>query len=115
MFTKPRFVQGIVPFAGKGLDEPVPLGDAFSYTVPSGKTAQPLYFRGGNSTDELICVVLVRDGTAMRLFPIGARDAVHVPLRVVEDLEAGTVLEVHLAAPAGLAGTVVVDLGLVEI
>jgi assimilatory nitrate reductase catalytic subunit len=115
MFTKPRFLQGIVPFEGKGLDEPVPLGDAYSYTVPAGTTAQPLYFRGGNSTDALVCVVLVRDGAPMRYFPIGARDAVHVPLRVVEDLMADTVVELHLAAPEGVAGTVVVDLGLVEI
>jgi assimilatory nitrate reductase catalytic subunit len=38
-----------------------------------------------------------------------------VPLRVVEDLDSGSVLEVHLAAPDGLTGTVVVDLGLVEV
>ena len=36
-------------------------------------------------------------------------------LAVVEDLDEGTVLELHLAAPDGLAGTVVVDLGLVEV
>jgi hypothetical protein len=37
-----------------------------------------------------------------------------VALRVVEDLLADTVLEVFVAAPEGLTGTVIVDLGLVE-
>jgi assimilatory nitrate reductase catalytic subunit len=40
---------------------------------------------------------------------------VHVPLRVVEDLESGTVVELHIAAPAGVAGAVIVDLGFVEV
>ena len=76
--------------------------------------AQALYFRGGNTTDELITVVLMRDGVPMRYFPIGAKADVHVPLRVVEDIEGGSVVELQLAAPLGLTGTVVVDLGLVE-
>jgi assimilatory nitrate reductase catalytic subunit len=110
----PRFLQAIVPFEGKGMNRPVPLGDALSYVVPAGSTAQPLYFRGGNSTDELICVVLVHDGSPVRYFPIGARAGIHVSLRVVEDLHAGTLIELHLAAPEGLTGTLVVDFGLVE-
>jgi assimilatory nitrate reductase catalytic subunit len=36
-------------------------------------------------------------------------------LAVVEDIDDGSVLELHLAAPEGLTGTVVVDLGLVEV
>jgi assimilatory nitrate reductase catalytic subunit len=51
----------------------------------------------------------------MRYFPIGARSDVHVPLRVVEDLEGGTALELAIAAPDKLSGTVVLDLGLVEV
>jgi hypothetical protein len=51
----------------------------------------------------------------MRYFPIAAKGATHVALRVVEDLLADTVLELMIAAPAGCSGTVVVDLGLVEI
>ena len=39
---------------------------------------------------------------------------VHVPLRVVEDIDGGSVIELHLVAPTGLQGTVVVDLGTVE-
>ena len=56
-----------------------------------------------------------RDGKPMRYFPIGARASTHVALAVVEDIEDGTTLELHLAAREGLAGTVVVDLGLVEV
>jgi len=52
---------------------------------------------------------------AMRYFPIGARDATHVQLAVVEDLDDGTVLELHVAAREGLTGTLVADLGLVEV
>jgi assimilatory nitrate reductase catalytic subunit len=37
-----------------------------------------------------------------------------VALRVVEDLDSGTLVELHLAAPEGVGGAVVVDLGLVE-
>jgi hypothetical protein len=51
----------------------------------------------------------------MRYFPVGARSDTHVALAVVEDIEDGSVLELHLAAPVGLTGTVVVDLGLVEV
>jgi hypothetical protein len=113
--SKPRFLQGVFPFEGKGIDAPFPLDAALSYTVPLGVTTQPVYFRGGNTTAELIYVVLVRDGSPMRYFPIGARGDVHVPLRVVEDLDGGTVLELQVAAPAGVAGSVVVDVGLVEV
>jgi hypothetical protein len=51
----------------------------------------------------------------MRYFPIAAKGATHVALRVVEDLLGDTVLELHVAAPGGCKGTVVVDLGLVEV
>ncbi len=115
MFTTPRFLQGIVPFEGRGLDAPFSLGEQFSYVVPAGITAQPLYFRGGNSTDELVCAILARDGTPMRYFPIGARASVHVPLRVIQDLAPDTHVELRLAAPAGLIGTLVADVGIVEL
>jgi assimilatory nitrate reductase catalytic subunit len=76
---------------------------------------QPVYFRGGNTSTELVAVVLIRDGVPMRYFPIGAKADVHVPLRVVEDLDSGTVIELHLAAPEGVTGSIVIDLGLVEV
>jgi len=60
-------------------------------------------------------VILQRDGAPMRYFPIGGRASVHVPLRVIEDLPPETRIELLLAAPAGLAGMVVVDVGIVEL
>ena len=113
--STPRFLQGAFGFDGKGYDAPSLHDSSLRYVVPAGATTQPVYFRGGNSTDELVTVVLMRDGAPMRYFPIGAKDAVHVALRVVEDLIADTVIEVFVAAPDGLSGTVFVDIGLVEI
>lgn len=115
MHSRPAFLQGVFAFEGEGLTKPHLIDPAMSYLVPMGVTAQALYFRGGNSSDELVCVVLVRDDAAMRYFPIGARGDVHVPLRVVEDVDGGSRLELHVAAPEGAVGSVVVDFGLVEI
>ena len=56
----------------------------------------------------------MRDGVPMRYFPIGAKSDVHVPLRVVEDIEGGSSVELRVSAPLGVSGTVIVDLGLVE-
>ena len=115
MHSTPRFLQGVFAFEGKGVDQPLPVDGTLSYVVPHGVVAQAVYFRGGNTADELICAVLMRDGKPMRYFPIGARGDVHVPLRVVEDLNAGTAIELYVSAPVGATGTVVVDLGLVEV
>jgi hypothetical protein len=115
MHSNPRFLQGAYPFEGAGLDKPGPFHPALTYVVPAGVTTQPVYFRGGNSSPELIAVLLVRDGVPMRWFPIGARSHTHVALRVVEDLLADSRLELQVAAPEGTSGTVVVDLGLVEV
>jgi hypothetical protein len=113
--SRPRFLQGVFTVEGSGLDTPVPVDPGLKYTVPAGSTTQPVYFRGGNSADEMIYLTLVRNGVPMRYFPIGARGATHVSLRVVEDLLSDTVLEVFAAAPKGTTTTVVVDVGLVEI
>jgi hypothetical protein len=110
----PRFLQGVFDFKGRGLTEPVSI-KSLTYTVPSGGSAQPVYFRGGNSAKDMIYVLLRRDGEPMRYFPIGARGATHVSLRVVEDLLADTVLDIAVAAPDGVQGTVVIDTGLMEI
>ena len=112
--SRPQFLQGAFTFEGGGYDKPVPI-DVPRYVVPAGAVTQPVYFRGGNSTEEMITVVLVRDGVPMRYFPIAAKGATHVALRVVEDLLGDTVLELHVAAPDGVKGTVMLDLGLVEI
>lgn len=113
--STPRFLQGVFSFDGQGFDSPAPLDPSLVYTVPPGSTTQPVYLRGGNSSEEMICVILTRDGTPMRYFPIGARGATHVSLRVVEDLLGDTEIGVSVAAPKGLSGTVVIDVGLVEI
>ncbi len=114
MLTQNRFLQGVYQFEGAGLEKPVPVSDELSHFVPDGVISQALYFRGGNSSGELIIAVLMRDGVPMRYFPIGAKADVHVPLRVVEDIEGGSVIELQICAPIGVSGTVVVDLGLVE-
>jgi assimilatory nitrate reductase catalytic subunit len=113
--STPRFLHGVYPITGEGLGKPGPLDPALRYQVPEGRTAQALYFRGGNSTGELVYLLLVRDGEPMRWFPIGAKADCHVPLRLVEDLDGGTVVELHAAAPVGVTGELVVDLGLVEV
>lgn len=115
MQSTSKFLQGVFPFHGKGIESPFPIGAALSYRVPDGVVTQPVYFRGGNTSGELVYVVLMRDGSPMRYFPIGAKSDVHVALRVVEDLDSGTVIELQLAAPEGVSGAVVVDLGLVEV
>jgi hypothetical protein len=115
--STPRVILGTYPFQGAGYDKPAPLGGnaAPSYTVPSDKRAQLIYFRAGNSCSEMIALTLTRDGKTMRVFPLGAKAAAHVPLAVVEDLEPDTKIGVLFAAPEGASGTVVLDMGLVEI
>ena len=112
--STPRFLHGFFTFEGKGFDEPLLLDPSLRYVVPPGATGQTVYFRGGNSSSEMMTVVLMRDGAPMRYFPIAAKGSTHVSLRVVEDLLADTVLELFVAAPAEVTGTVVVDLGLIE-
>jgi hypothetical protein len=113
--STPRFLQGAYDFEGNGLDKPALLDESLRYVVPAGSVTQPVYFRGGNSTDEMVSVVLFKNGKPMRYFPIAAKGATHVALRVVEDLLGDTVLELFVAAPTGISGTLVVDLGLVEV
>ncbi|MGD0675065.1 MAG: molybdopterin oxidoreductase [Polyangiaceae bacterium] len=110
-----RFIQGTFPFTGQGLAKPHPLRDGAHFTVPVDKRAQLIYVRAGNSCDALICLVLSRDGKPMRLFPVGARASVHVPLAVVEDIFPESRLEVLVAAPEGVSGTVVIDVGILEV
>ena len=114
MASRPQFLQGIYSFAGRGLDQPFLLHPELTYLVPRDTEAQFVYFRGGNSADEMVAVIVTRDGTPMRMFPIGARSGTNVPLRIVEDLLAETQIEVHIAAPP-VSGQVVIDIGLVEV
>jgi hypothetical protein len=115
VLEKPRFLQGLYPFEGAGLHNPVPLQPGVTYKVPFDKRSQMVYFRAGNSCGEMIYVLFKRDGKPMRYFPIGAKGAMHVSLAVVEDLQPETLLEVSLAAPEGVKGSVLIDIGLMEI
>jgi assimilatory nitrate reductase catalytic subunit len=115
MDTTPRFLNGIYAFTGAGLDKPMSLDAKLAYAVPGDKRSQLIYLRGGNSSGELITLVLMRDGKPMRYFPIGAKSSVHVPLAVVEDLFPETKLEVFISAPSGVTGMVVIDIGLMEV
>lgn len=108
-------MQGLFSFEGAGIDDPVPFPSRATYRVPSDRRAQTVYFRAGNPTAELIYLVLLRNGTPMRYFPVGAKDAIHVSLAVVEDLSPESEMELLIGAPKGVAGTLVVDVGFVEI
>lgn len=115
VIDSPKFLQGLFSFEGKSLDHPQAMVPPVTYKVPYDKRAQLLYCRSGNSCEELIYLLITRDGKPMRYFPIGAKSDTHVSLAVVEDLRPDTQLEVLVAAPVGVKGTVVLDLGLVEI
>ncbi|MBV9968833.1 MAG: molybdopterin oxidoreductase, partial [Xanthobacteraceae bacterium] len=92
-----------------------PLDGKLAYTVPSDKRAQLIYLRAGNSSAELVYLVLTRDGRPMRYFPVGAKASDHVALVVTEDVFPDTRLDVLLAAPSGASGDLVLDIGLLEI
>ncbi len=115
MESTPRFLQGVYAFTGQGLDHFGPVGSGLTYVVPADKRSQLIYLRAGNASSGLIVLVLLRDGTPMRYFPVGAKADTHVPLAVVEDLEPDTKLELVIGAAAGEGGMVVIDLGLLEI
>lgn len=115
MQSRPRTITGVFPFVGAGLEHPAPLAAGVSYRVPPDRRAQVIYLRAGNSAAALACLTVTRDGRVMRLFPVGAEAAVHVPLAVLEDLEPDTLLEVLVSAPEGAEGHIVLDLGLMEV
>ena len=115
MHSQPKILTGVFAFGGAGFDQPNLLDASLVYRVPPDRRAQAIYLRAGNSSDELICLVLTREGKTMRLFPIGAKASVHVPLAVLEDIEPDSRIEVLVSAPAGTRGHVVLDLGFMEI
>lgn len=113
--SKPQFLNGVYSFVGAGYEMVAPVSDKLAYTVPADKRSQLIYLRAGNSSGELIYLTLMRDGVPMRYFPLSARGAEHVSLAVVEDLEPDTRIEVFFAAPPGAAGSLVIDIGLLEV
>ena len=110
-----RFLQGIFPFVGEGYDCPVSLSETFDYEVPLRKRAQLIYFRAGNSSSEMIDLLIHRNDEIMRHFPVGAFETIHIPLGVVEDLDAQTKIRVTLAAPQGVEGAIILDIGFLEL
>src|SRR5436190_22036588 len=112
MIETPRFVQGVFTYKGMGLPETVPLRPAALYKVSFDKRAQLIYLRAGNAIDAMIYLALYKGGKAMRLFPIGAKGAIHVQLAIVEDIDPESELELRIGAPEGAEGAVMIDLGL---
>jgi hypothetical protein len=115
MIETPRFVQGVFEFQGAGLDSPVPFAPRVVYGVPHDRRSQLVYLRSGNSTAEMLYLLLSKNGRRMRYFPIGAKGAIHVSLAIIEDIAPETELELLVGAPEGLRGSLVVDMGLTEI
>ena len=115
MLSQPKILTGIFAFTGAGLDRPSLLDPGLIYTVPPDRRAQAIYLRAGNSSGELACLSVTRDGRTLRLFPVGAKAALHVPLAVLEDLEPDAKIEVLVSAPEGASGHIVIDFGLMEI
>ena len=113
--STPRFLQGAFSFTGTGYNKPALLDPSLAYVVPADKRGQLIYLRAGNSTAELAYVTLMQDGKPARTFPIGAKAGIHVPLAVVEDLQPDTRIEVFFGAAEGVSGTLVLDLGIIEI
>lgn len=115
MLERAAFIQGVFAWKGLGLDRPKSFEPKVTYKVPADKRAQAIYFRAGNPLDEMIYLVLVSNGRAMRYFPVGAKGATHVPLAVLEDISPGTEVEILIAGPAGASSSVLIDAGFVEI
>lgn len=113
--STPRFLNGAYEFQGSGYATPALLDPSLVYIVPADKRAQLIYLRGGNSSAEMAYLTLMQDGRPARTFPMAAKGATHVPLAVVEDLQPDTRIEVYFGAAAGVSGTIVLDLGIIEI
>ncbi|MGD9784732.1 MAG: molybdopterin oxidoreductase [Hyphomicrobiaceae bacterium] len=111
--TIPRFMQGTFNFKGIGIDNPIPI-QSLRYEVPAQSRSKVVYFRAGNSSDDVVNLTLLRDGSTMRLFPLGMKSSMHFPLAIQELLPPATKLDVVLGAPEGLTGSIFVDIGLIE-
>lgn len=110
----PAFLQGTFEFEGRGFQTPIPLDPKLAYVVPQNRHARPVYFRAGNSSSEMVCLSLARNGKAMRYCPVGAKSGLDVGFHVIEEAQPGDTLEVLAAAPAGTKAWLVVDVGILE-
>ena len=109
-----KFFIGMFGFEGRGLETLVSLEPKAVYTVPPDKRAQFIYGRIGNPTTEFLYVALQRDGKSVRLIPCGPKNAIHVQLAIIDDCLPGSVVELKIAAPEGLAAKVMIDVGFLE-
>jgi assimilatory nitrate reductase catalytic subunit len=71
------------------------------------------YFRSGSTVAGMVNVSIMRDGKLMRYFPVAPNSATHVSLAIVEELPAGTRIDV-LAAAEG-SGSLILDIGYLEL
>ena len=104
-------LQKITECDGEGLDSPRSLD--LEYTVPQGCTAGLQYVRLGTSSEGMVNVTLLRDGKTMRYFPVAPKDAIHVQLAIVDQLQPGEHIEVNAAGEE--TGTLIVDIGILEV
>ncbi|HEX2729297.1 MAG TPA: hypothetical protein VHM16_06045 [Rubrobacteraceae bacterium] len=104
-------LQTITKIEGEGLDSPKPLN--LTYTVPQGCTAGVQYVRAGSTVTGMMYIALLKNGKVMRYVPVAAGSAIHVPLAIVDDLRPGTGIEVVAAAEG--AGTLILDIGILEV
>ena len=95
-----RFLQGVYPFAGRGVFDLGPLHDDLCYTVPPGAAAEIVYVRAGNLSDDILYLALSVNGRPIRYFPVGPKADFHVPLAIVETYPAGSRIEVVPRRPA---------------
>ena len=114
MLETHKFFIGMFGFEGRGLETLVSLEPKAVYTVPPDKRAQFIYVRIGNPTTEFLYVALQRDGKSVRLIPCGPKNAIHVQLAIIDDCLPGSVVELKIAAPEGLAAKLVIDVGFLE-
>ena len=115
MLEKPSFIQGVFAFEGRGLERPAPLHPDAGYRVPPDRRAQLIYLRAGNPAPEMIYLLIRLNGRPLRYFPLGAKAGMHFPLSIVEDLPPEGKVEVAVGAPEGLRGSVLIDIGLLEV
>ncbi len=111
----PRFLQGVYPFAGRGVYELAPLHDELTYIVPAAQYGANRVLSRRQSCR--------RPDLSHRFPPTVPPSAISlsVPkpicmcrLPLWRVIPSGTRLQICFAAPRGLTGTVIVDVGIVE-
>ncbi len=113
--STPRFLQGAFAFTGAGLTTARLAGPVAGLRRSGGQARAADLPARRQLHGELAYVTLMQDGKPARMFPLGAKAGIHVPLAVVEDLQPDTRIEVFSAPPRACRGTIVLDVGIIEI